>query len=623
MNKLVIVESPNKINAIQKYLGDEYEVMASVGHIFKLSTRSNSTKDIKFGIHLDTWEPIYILDPSKKNVVSQLKKAVKNASEVLIATDPDREGEAIGENLVTELKIEDKYYRIKYNEITKEAILRAIDNKGKIDNHLVSAQKARRMLDRLIGFDLSNLMRKKIKNSATTLSAGRVQSIALKLIVDREKEIEAFIPVQYSKLHALVNKDNKSIELYLNIESNNANEKTWINSEQIESIKKELEIQPQKELIVTDIKSSQRKMASITPLKQAMLYRKSPYTSLATQMAAQKLYEGYGDGGLISYPRTDSTRLSQTFIDNARKYIEKTYGKEYILENIKGFSGDQDAHEAIRPTDMSLTPELAKVKFNLNDYDFNVYKLIYNHTLQALMNPPIRKSNAYTLNKNDLVFKYSASKIIFDGYYKVVAPEEEKFDPEFKLGEKVLVNDYIFTEHQTEPPARYSEGALIEKLDEIKVGRPSTFASTVKILLDRQYAENINKSLHPTEIGKLVLEKLLEAFPTIIDEGYTAKVEEELDLIAENKLTLQPVMEDFYERFTQVYDNAENTLEITKIEPKLLDENCPEDGGQLLIRSGKFGQFIGCSNFPNCRYTRDYGEKKKFNFRKFGANSNK
>ncbi|WP_027334725.1 type I DNA topoisomerase [Mycoplasmopsis felifaucium] len=613
MNKLVIVESPNKVETIKKYLGEGYEVLASVGHIVKLSTSGA----MRLGIDLEKWEPKYVLDSTKKEVVKKLKEVVKKASIVYIATDPDREGEAIGEHLVKYLKCEDKYSRIKYNEITKDAILQAINHPGKLDQNLIEAQKARRMLDRIIGFRLSHLMQIKLSNSPSTPSAGRVQSIALKLVVDRENEINSFIPVEYHTVEAKIN-DNVLASIY--IDKHLADEKNWVYPSELESVKKVLDKEPTNKLIVKNIKETTRSVGRLTPLKQAVLYKKSPFSSGVTQTSAQKLYEGYGDGGLISYPRTDSTRLSQNFINAAHKYIENKFGKEYVLAEIKGFKGDQDAHEAIRPTDITLLPEEAKAKYDLNNYDYQIYKLIYEHTLQCLMTPPVRKAKTYTFKKNTLAFKWTASSIVFDGYYIVKGEKEETTDPNYSENQEIDVQEFNIGNHQTKPPARYSEGALIEKLDEIKVGRPSTFASTVKIILQREYVINENGALHPTEFGKLVLSKLLLGFPDIINEGYTAKVEEELDMIAQNKIAVEPVMTDFYNKFTSNYEKASETVEHTLIEPEKLNENCPDDSGELLIRKNRYGdKFIACNNFPKCKYTRslDNAEKPKRRFFKF------
>ncbi|VEU60852.1 DNA topoisomerase 1 [Mycoplasmopsis bovigenitalium] len=601
MNKLVIVESPNKVATIQKYLGSEYQVLASVGHIAKLSTK-NASPSIKMGIDFENWEPIYLLDSTKKSIIKKLRDAAKNADQVLIATDPDREGEAIGDHLVKFLKCENKYVRIKYNEITKDSILKAISNPGKLDIDLINAQKARRMLDRIIGFKLSGLIKQKLSNSPTKPSAGRVQSIALKLVVDREKLIEKFVPVFYHK--AFANFGNNFEATYHN-DANESGQKDWIFPHEKADIEKII-FNENKHFILESVKETKKTLSALTPLKQAVLYKKSPFSASSTQMAAQNLYEGYGDGGLISYPRTDSTRLSQYFIDNARKYIAQKYGQEYVSSEIKGFSGDQDAHEAIRPTDVSLTPDMAKNKYNLNNYDYQVYKIIYEHTLQCLINSPIRLSKLYIFNKDSLKFRYSTSKILFDGYYVVKGEKEEVADLDYKIGELVKVNHFKITDHQTNPPSRYSEGSLIEALDNIKVGRPSTFASTVKIILERCYVENLNSSLHPTEFGRLVLEKLITSFPDIIEEGYTAKVEEELDLISQGSVSLQPVMSDFWNKFNKVYLEAQATMELTQIQKEFLDEPCEKDGAKMIVRYNKKSglKFAGCENFPKCRNTK-------------------
>lgn len=603
-NNLVIVESPNKIKTIQKYLGDDYKVMASVGHIAKLSIKG----PMGLGIDLENWEPQFVLDSSKKKIVKELKSAVKDADMVYIATDPDREGEAIGDHLVKFLKCKDgQYSRIRYNEITEDAILRAMQNPGKLDQNLIEAQKARRMLDRIIGFRLSQLIKKKFSNTPSNPSAGRVQSIALKLVVDKEKEIEAFVPRGYHLVEAKLEKDAVA-SIYM--DSHPGEEKNWVYPDkELEEVKKELEKDPSHEMTVTEVDAKKRTMASMTPFKQAVLYKRSPFSSSTTQASAQRLYEGFGEGGLISYPRTDSTRMSYTFINAGKKYVEKRFGKDYVLNNIKGVAGDQDAHEAIRPTDITLTPEAAKAKYSLSNIDYQIYKLIYEHTLCCLVKQPVRMIKNYTLQKHSLTFKITCSKVIFPGYYKVKGNNEDTYDPEFEEGQKVKVLNYDITDHETKPPARYTDGSLIEKLDEIKVGRPSTFSSTVKIIINRRYVSKKGGSLHPTEFGKMVIDKLITGFPDIINEGYTAEVEEQLDLIADNKITVQPVMVDFYNRFEKNYEYATQTLEYTAIAPEVIeDRKCPKDNGILMIKHNRrYGtKFIACDNFPKCKYTENY-----------------
>ncbi|UUD36629.1 type I DNA topoisomerase [Mycoplasmopsis citelli] len=610
-SNLVIVESPNKVATIKKYLGDNFEVIASVGHILKLKTSGR----FSLGINLESWEPEYSLDSSKREVAKKLKAAIKNSATVYIATDPDREGEAIGEHLVRYFKIEDQYFRVKYNEITKDAILKAFEHPEKLNQPLVEAQKARRMLDRIIGFRLSSLMKNKIFNSPTNPSAGRVQSIALKLVVDREREIEAFIPEYYSKLRALF-ADNVNEATYVNL--NNPSEKReWIFNEELETIKKHFETAP-KTLNVVEVKYSQRKLAKVEPLKQSVLYKKSPYSAQSTQVALQKLYEGYGDGGLISYPRTDSTRLSATFVSAAQGYILAKYGENYLASEIKGFSGDQDAHEAIRPTDISVTAEKAKALYpQMSDQEVKIYQLIWEITMRSLIKQPVRKVVSYTYENSEYVFKNSFSKVDFDGYYIIDnEPPISDVDPQYQQGDVIEIKEFVFEEHQTNPAPRYNEGSLIEKLDNIKVGRPSTFASTVKLIKDREYVETFENTLKPTEFGILVLDKLIGSFPKIINESYTASVEEQLDEIAEDKLKKDSVMQDFWDKFTLEFEQAQQSMEASKIEEVILEEPCPEDNGILIERRNKKGQkFIGCKNFPQCRYTRSIPGQNNFKFR--------
>lgn len=608
--KLVIVESPNKIETLKKYLGEDYEVLASVGHIKKLSTRGT----YGLGIDLTNWEPFFIIDPEKKDVVKKIKEKAKNISEIYIATDPDREGEAIGAHLIEILqgakKSNKHFYRIRFNEITKDAVLSAIQNPGVIDDNLVEAQKARRMLDRIIGFRLSQLMKKKLTNYPTNPSAGRVQSIALKLVVDREKEIEDFIPTDYHKLNAKLQDD--FLVDYINL-NNSSEQRYWIFPEELQKVKDEIAKEPTNKMIVVNIKESQKTLETLTPFKQAVLYKKSPYNSRATQVAAQHLYEI----GLISYPRTDSTRLSETFVKLARNYIEKQWGKEYILENIKGEAGTQDAHEAIRPTNVEITPESAKQIYGLNDYDFGIYKLIYEHTLSCLIKPPTRSNKTYLFKKHNLDFKAVISSIIFKGYYVVKNEYKNDIDPMFELNQEVDVLKYEFQDCQTKPPARYTEGSLIDKLDQIKVGRPSTFSSTIRIILEREYVVTENNSLKPTDFGKIVLQKLLTGFPTIINEQYTASVENQLDDIAIGNVTTSYILSEFYNQFEQVLNEATKTIEMTKISDIELDEDCPNCGSTLIVKHSKFGKFAGCSSFPSCKYSRVIQNKKRrFFFRK-------
>ncbi|UVD81441.1 type I DNA topoisomerase [Mycoplasma iguanae] len=615
-NILVIVESPSKEKTIQKYLGDKYEVMSSVGHIAKMKT----TGKMGLGINFETWEPQYSIDPTKKEIVKNLKRAAKKASQVLIATDPDREGEAIGDNLVSFLAINEKYKRIKYNEITKEAILNAIKNPLLIDENLVKAQKSRRMLDRIIGFRLSKLISSKIVNSPINPSAGRVQSIALKLIVDREKEIEAFVPINYFIIEAKINAST-SATLYKKNDKKDW-ENTWVSQAEAEEIMKEL----QGNLIINEIKKSKRTEMRATPFKQSVLYKRAALSSSTVQSAMQKLYEGYDDGGLISYPRTDSTRLSETFIAQAKAYVAKKFGEEYVSKSIKGFAGDQNAHEAIRPTDITLTPEDAAKHFPMSATELKVYTLIYNNTIQAVMEPPVKEFLHYKLNNNGHEFRMHYSKVIFDGYYIFTGNDSKNEElPVHKVGDEITVKQYVSEGHETKPPARYNDGSLIEALDEIKVGRPSTFSSTVKIIKDRAYAELEGRALKPTEFGRLVLDILITNFPTIINEKYTSQLESELDQISEGEINYKNVMDNFWDKFNKSIEDSLDKIEKKVIPLESVGEICPEDGSELVYRHNKKNgqRFIACSGFPKCRFLKSDPNAKPTFRRKYPAKKDK
>lgn len=609
MKYLVIVESPNKVKTIKKYLGKDYEVKASIGHIVKMP----ATGEKRLGIDFTNWEPIYKIETKKKTLVEELKKDAKKAKLVYIATDPDREGEAIGDNLVTFLGIKDKYKRIRYNEITKDAILNSLENPTTIDDNLVKAQKSRRMLDRIIGFRLTNLMIKKMANYPEKPTAGRVQSIALKLVVDKEKEIKNFIPIQYATISAQIN--DEITASYYNPQGSFEN-KEWVKNEDVTTIIKELK----GPLVVKDIKLTKKKDAKVTPLKQAVLYKKVDISSKQVQYALQKLYEGFGGGGLISYPRTDSTRLSENFLIKARKYVQEKYGKEYVANDIKGFKGDQDAHEAIRPTDIKLTPEDAKKQYNLSPQELKVYTIIWTTTMRAIMTPPTREILRYELENNHHQFKLSSSKIIFDGYLVFSQNEIKKELPKYKINDKVAVQQYLSHDHETKPPARYTDGSLIEKLDEIKVGRPSTFGTTIEKILDRKFVVKEGSSLKATDFGEAVIDKLINGFPNEITEDYTARVEADLDLIANGEIDYKHLMQSFWDRFDSSLKTAESTLEKTILLNRFVGEDCPKCNTPLIYKSSKKSkqEFISCANWPNCTYSRslNIGTQKRFSFLK-------
>lgn len=606
MNKLVIVESPNKIKSIQSYLGDEYKVMSSVGHIVKLP----STGELGLGIDLINWEPKYSVDPKKKKVVKELKDEAKKSDIVYVATDPDREGEAIADNLVSFLEIPDKYKRIRYNEITRDAILEAMKNPQEIDTNLVNAQKARRMLDRIIGYRLSKLISSKISSAPARPSAGRVQSVALKLVINREDEVTRFVPITFFNAFAKIT-DKISAQWF--DKNSKLEKKEWIMPEDIDKVFNSLN----GPLKVQEVKKGKRTSTIAKPFKQSALYKtmeNEGISSLRTQSILQKLYEGFDDGGLISYPRTDSTRLSNTFVAKVHTYLRNKFGQDYVNNKIKGEKGAQDAHEAIRPTDITLTPEIAEKKYNLNLQELKVYRSIYFQTIKALMSPPIHNTFRYVFENNGNTFKISTSNIFFDGYYKVIGHDKFLELPEYSKNQIVDILEYTQIEGQTKPPPRYTEGALIEKLDEIGVGRPSTYAAMIKKIKDRKYVEKEENKLIPTEYGRLVNQKLLKHFRNIVNEEYTAKIEKELDNISSGKHDYKETMKDFYGKFADEIDQAFSTMEFTKILPIPTGDLCPECSSALVHRKSKKGSdFIGCSNFPNCRYIKKEEIKKTGN----------
>lgn len=560
---------------------------------------------------METWTPNYKVDPGKTKVVSQLKEASKKADEVLIATDPDREGEAIADNLVQFLNVEGKYRRIRFNEITQDAVQEAVAHPSDIDEHLVKSQIARRIIDRMIGYKLSGLMRKKISGSPMSPSAGRVQTIALKIIVEREKLIDAFVPVQYITVDAKISEDVVASLISGNYEGN----KTWVNPADIEALKPSFK----GSLKVDSIKVTQKKDARLVPFKASSLYKKADsslgMSSRAVQSALQRLYEGYGDGGLISYPRTDSTRLSEGFIQKAQSFIRSKYGEDYIAYDIKGEAGKQDAHEAVRPTDLGLTPSRAETIFNLPPAEAKVYKLVYNHTLMSLMKTPNREILRYELSEGENQYKLSASKVIYDGYLKVTGYEKSKELPVYHEGEVIPVQDYLIDEHETKPPARYNDGSLIEVLENIGVGRPSTFVPTINTLKSRQYVELEGRAMKPTEFGKIVVDKLITAFPVILEETYTAKMETELDEIATGKHNYRRLLDEFWEDFEGKVATATQEIEPTKLEAVLVGKPCPECKNELVVRTNKRDgtKFFACSNFPQCKYTEsDPNSKRPF-----------
>lgn len=599
MKNLVIVESPSKSRTIEKYLGNDYKVLSSKGHIRDLATKG------KYGLGVDIdnhFAPTYELIKGKKKMVSELKKEVKAADMVYLATDPDREGEAISWHLKDELKIKDSdYERVVFNEITKDTVIKAFSKARKIDDDLVHSQETRRILDRIIGFRLSKLMQAKTGGK----SAGRVQSVALKLIVDREREIQNFIKEEYWTIVAKFNdfdaslekyKDDK-VELHNEIEADDVLNKLG-NVFKIESVDKKDKKRSSKPPFIT---STLEQEASI----------KLNFTSKKTMSLAQKLYEGIDledeTVGLITYMRTDSIRLSDEYVKSAYKYIETKYGKEYlgIVKKSKKTENVQDAHEAIRPTSVNRTPESVK-KFLTPD-EFKLYSMIYKRALASLMKDAKSEQTTVILDNNNYKFKTTGSVIKFDGYLKVYGDYEDSEDaiipPLDTYKSNVLVSNEIDKEqHFTKPKPRYTEAKLIKEMEELGIGRPSTYSKTMETIVERGYVKVEEKKFVPTEIGIETTDKLQEFFSDLINVKYTAKMEDDLDKIADGDLVGYNLLDKFYKEFEPMVKDAFDNMEKKKEEET--GEMCPLCGNPLVVRSGKYGKFVACSNYPNCKYVK-------------------
>lgn len=604
--KLIIVESPHKSQTIGKFLGKDYEVLASKGHIRDLA----SSGKMGLGVNIeDNFKPTYIISKDKNTIVKELKSAVKKADEVYLATDPDREGEAISWHLAQVLGLDvNTTKRLEFHEITKPAILKALENPRTIDLSLVESQETRRIIDRLMGYRLSYLLQKKIKSR----SAGRVQSVVLKLIVEKEKEIQAFVPVEYWLIQAtFLDKASHKIKAELTAYQNKP---LKINNQ--EEAEKILAALPE-EFLIKSLKSEKKAHEAAPAFTTASLQQASfsqfHFSTKKTAAIAQKLYEGEEingvSTGLITYMRTDSIRLSGEFVAAAKAKIEKDFGKEYIGKGHfqKSDKNVQDAHEAIRPTNMDYTPEV--VKPYLTKDELNLYTLIYDRALASLMSSRIDSVSTITFSGNDYDFTTSSTKTVFEGYSKVYGRYEErdseKAIPDFKEGEMAKIKDIEKSQHFTKAPNRYNEGRIVKLMQEDGIGRPSTYASTITTLLERDYVENKKGSLVPTEQGILTSDKLVEYFPKYMDVGYTANMESNLDRIAEGDQDKQELLSNFWEEFTKYFASAEEKME--KIKPTEVGRACPKCGSPLVIRKGKFGEFVGCSNYPGC----DYIEKPK------------
>ncbi|MBE5944382.1 MAG: type I DNA topoisomerase [Lachnospiraceae bacterium] len=602
---LVIVESPAKAKTIKKFLGTNYEVLASNGHVRDLP-KSTMGVDIA-----NDYEPKYITIRGKGDLLAELRKAVKKADKIYLATDPDREGEAISYHLSVALKLEDKKYkRITFNEITKNAIKSSIKEARKIDMNLVDAQQARRVLDRIVGYSISPLLWEKIKRG---LSAGRVQSVALKLICDREEEINAFIPEEYWSLDVSLGGTAglKPVVFHYS--------KDKIAKSELDEIVANIK---DCSFEIDNIKISEKVKKSPLPFTTSTLQqeagKKLNFATSKTMRVAQQLYEGvdlkgYGTVGLITYLRTDSIRISDEADKNAKEYIANAYGKDYVSDVTVSSTGKkiQDAHEAIRPTNVLLTP--AKLKDLLPRDLFRLYQLIYNRFLASRMKPAVYEVTTATAVAKEYKFRASSSKVAFDGFLSVYNPDDEKEEKSklsnIKQGSILAMNDMMSKQHFTQPPAHYTEALLVKTMEELGIGRPSTYAPTISTIINRRYVVKENKNLYVTEIGEAVNKVMTTAFSVIVDTNFTANIEMLLDKIEEGEIDWKVVIRNFYPDLADAIDNASNELEKVKIEDEISDEICDLCGKMMVIKYGPHGKFLACPGFPDCRNTKPHYEK--------------
>ncbi|MCI8362096.1 MAG: type I DNA topoisomerase [Clostridia bacterium] len=604
-DRLIIVESPAKANTIKKFLGGSTKVVASMGHIRDLPKS-------KLGVDLENnFEPEYINIRGKGDLIKSLKKDASAAKKVYLATDPDREGEAIAWHLAHILNIpEDSICRVTFNEITKETVQESIKKPRKIDMNLTDAQQARRVLDRIVGYKISPLLWKKVKRG---LSAGRVQSVAVKLIVDREEEIEKFIPEEYWNIYAtlLEEKTKKTFEAHFY--GKDGKKQEIHSSQEVEKILSDIK---NGKYIVNDIKKSERKRTPAPPFTTSTMQqeasRKLGFTLKKTMSVAQGLYEGMkvpekGVVGLITYMRTDSTRISEEARNAARKHIVSEYGESYYENRYYKTNKDaQDAHEGIRPTYVELDPE--KIKASLTNDQYKLYKLIYNRFIASQMSAAIYDTVAVNIKVNNYDFKANGQTLKFKGFMTLyVESEDSKKDekdisiPELEIGETLKEKKIEPKQSFTEPPPRYTEASLVKALEEKKIGRPSTYSPTITTILERRYIEKEQKQLKPTELGRVVNKLLIENFGDIVNVEFTAKIEEEFDEIADGKQAWKKTIKEFYAPFKVTLEKVEKELEHVKLEEEVSDVQCEKCGRMMVYKYGRYGKFLACPGYPECK----------------------
>ena len=611
---LVIVESPAKVKTIKKFLGANYEVMASNGHVRDLPKS-------QLGIDVEhDYEPKYITIRGKGDILAALRKAAKKADKVYLATDPDREGEAISWHLSYALKLDKKKMRrITFNEITKSAVKASIKEARDINMNLVDAQQARRLLDRMVGYEISPLLWEKVKRG---LSAGRVQSVALRIIGDREEEISRFIPEEYWTLDGEFNIEGEKKPLIAKFYGNR-NKKIAIHSrEELNKILKELQGVSYR---IAEVKKGERSKKAPLPFTTSTLQQESSkvlnFSTQKTMRLAQQLYEGVdikgsGTVGLITYLRTDSTRISEEADQNAREYIAAQYGKEYVADAEKKSDNGrriQDAHEAIRPTDIARLP--AQIKESLSRDQFRLYQLIWKRFTASRMQQARYETTSVKVQGGEYYFTASASKRKFDGFMTVyIQEDEEKQENQFlarnleedtQIGLKGLKEQ----QHFTQPPAHYTEAALVKTLEELGIGRPSTYAPTITTIIARRYVAKENKNLYMTELGEVVNKIMKEAFPSIVDVNFTATMEQLLDGVEEGKVQWKTVIRNFYPDLEEAVKKARQELEQVKIEDEVTDVICEQCGRNMVVKYGPHGKFLACPGFPECKNTKPYLEK--------------
>ena len=614
---LVIVESPTKVKTIKKFLGSNYVVMASNGHVRDLPKS-------QMGVDLEhDFEPKYITIRGKGEILAGLRKEVKKADKIYLATDPDREGEAISWHLMKALKLEGKkVYRISFNEITKSAVKASLKNARDIDMDLVDAQQARRVLDRIVGYKISPVLWAKVKRG---LSAGRVQSVALRIIADREDEIAAFIPEEYWSLDANFKVKGEKKPLTAKFYGTKDEKITIHNEEELRKILADLE---DAEYEVVDVKRGERSKKAPLPFTTSTLQQEASkalnFATSKTMRIAQQLYEGVdikgsGTVGLITYLRTDSTRISEEADANARAYVGKAYGEEYVAETASeqkqknDGKNIQDAHEAIRPSDVTRVP--AEIKESLTRDQFRLSQLIWKRFVASRMQPAKYETTSVKIGADDYRFTVSASKIIFEGFrLAYVESDEEKQSGNVMVksidkDSELTKESFDYKQHFTQPPAHYTEASLVKTLEELGIGRPSTYAPTISTIIARRYVAKENKNLYMTELGEVVNNIMKQSFTSIVDVNFTAYMEGLLDMIAEGKVEWKSVISNFYPDLNEAVEKAEKELETVKIEDEVTDVVCEECGRNMVIKYGPHGKFLACPGFPECRNTKPYLEK--------------